>query len=310
MGFRVVVFGFLGLIAAIVIAAAAVARVNVQSGRADRRGARRLALFIGASQLVATLLVMGHAAGFVELFVLPGAFILPVFMAVIAWTLYTALEPYIRRVWPSALISWNRVMDGRYRDVRVARDVLAGFAATGVLNVLDPFINRVAGSTPRGFVARAWHAAASSREVVAGLINSLDTSLMIAFGVVFLFCVIRMLVRRDWIATAVFAVVLGILFGGLAGLTAGSLLFGLIVLINGVVLGWVAVQLVIRFGLVALVAQMLSSSLIGDVVTVSPSAWFATPSFVSLSALVLLTILAAWTCLAAQRTAPVQIVGA
>jgi len=55
----------------------------------------------------------------------------------------------------------------------------------------------------------------------------------------------------------------------------------------------------------ALVAQMLSDALISGVVTVSPSAWYATPSFVSLGAFVLLTILAGWTCFAAQRTAPV-----
>src|SRR2546428_11532842 len=139
-------------------------------------------------------------------------------------------------------------MGGRSRDVRVARGVLVGLAGAGVLDVLDPFVGRMSGSAPRGFGARAWYAAASSREVVAALINSLDTSLMVAFGVVFFFCVIRILVRREKIATALFAVLLGILFGGLAGLTAGNLAFGLIVLINGVVLRWGAGQLGVRLG--------------------------------------------------------------
>src|SRR5438034_5233677 len=124
---------------------------------------------------------MGHVAGFGESLVLLGAFVFPLFIAAIAWTLYTALEPYIRRVWPSALISWNRVIDGRFRDVRVARDFLVGFAAMAILDVLDPFIERATGSTPRGLLARHWYAVASSREIVADLINSLDTSLLMAF---------------------------------------------------------------------------------------------------------------------------------
>ena len=68
--------------------------------------------------------------------------------------------------------------------------------------------------------------------------------------------------------------------------------------------------LVLAFTVGALIAQMLFDTLIGGVVTASPSAWYAVPSLVNHGALVLLTALAEWTCLASRRTASVQIVGA
>ena len=42
------------------------------------------------------------------------------------WVLYLALEPYVRRYWPQAIISWTRVLGGRWRDPLVGRDVLYG----------------------------------------------------------------------------------------------------------------------------------------------------------------------------------------
>ena len=42
------------------------------------------------------------------------------------WVLYLALEPYVRRYWPQAIISWTRVLAGRWRDPLVGRDVLYG----------------------------------------------------------------------------------------------------------------------------------------------------------------------------------------
>ena len=42
----------------------------------------------------------------------------------ILWAAYLALEPYVRRRWPEALIGWNRMLAGRWKDPRVGRDVL------------------------------------------------------------------------------------------------------------------------------------------------------------------------------------------
>ena len=42
------------------------------------------------------------------------------------WVLYMALEPYIRRTYPEALISWSRLVAGNLRNALVGRDILWG----------------------------------------------------------------------------------------------------------------------------------------------------------------------------------------
>ena len=42
------------------------------------------------------------------------------------WTVYLALEPFVRRHWPQVLVSWTNVLSGRFSDPVVGRDVLFG----------------------------------------------------------------------------------------------------------------------------------------------------------------------------------------
>ena len=46
--------------------------------------------------------------------------------AVTIGLIYLALEPYVRRRWPSLIISWNRLLVGDWRDPLVGRDILVG----------------------------------------------------------------------------------------------------------------------------------------------------------------------------------------
>jgi len=34
--------------------------------------------------------------------------------AVVAWVSYFAVEPYVRRFWPQSMISWSRLLGGRF----------------------------------------------------------------------------------------------------------------------------------------------------------------------------------------------------
>jgi len=49
---------------------------------------------------------------------------------------YLAIEPYVRRLWPSVLVSWARLVAGRLRDPIIGRDVLIGAAAGGIFSFL------------------------------------------------------------------------------------------------------------------------------------------------------------------------------
>ena len=67
---------------------------------------------------------------------------------------YLALEPYIRRTWPELLVSWSRLLSGRFTDPLVGRDILVG-TLLGVLHAMlwvglaaSPFFLPVRGLTP------------------------------------------------------------------------------------------------------------------------------------------------------------------
>jgi hypothetical protein len=45
------------------------------------------------------------------------------------YLLYLGLEPFVRKLWPSMLVTWTRVLTGRLRDPLIGRDALLGVAA-------------------------------------------------------------------------------------------------------------------------------------------------------------------------------------
>jgi predicted Ser/Thr protein kinase len=108
------------------------ARRNWIQGRVDRRGALRLA---AARFLLAALAWIGTVHAIPESRMLSLSFqelgdcILG---AGLLWVLYIALEPELRAGWPHSVVTWNRILAGRWKDPQVGAHVLIG-AATGVL---------------------------------------------------------------------------------------------------------------------------------------------------------------------------------
>ena len=67
------------------------------------------------------------------------------------WMLYLAIEPWIRRRWPHAIISWSRLISGQLRDPLVGRDILLGvtFGAVWILIFEFPiFLSPDMGAAP------------------------------------------------------------------------------------------------------------------------------------------------------------------
>lgn len=94
---------------------------NLRLGRGDRRGAVRLSLFILIAGVVSNSLETGNP----QMLVTRGPTLIP-FVAALAWLLYIALEPHLRRVWPETMIGWSRLLSGDIRDPLVGRDLLVG----------------------------------------------------------------------------------------------------------------------------------------------------------------------------------------
>jgi serine/threonine protein kinase len=116
------------LLTGVLAGGALLARRNFRHGRGDREGAFRLAAVMFVLE-IGLWLCRSH---FVLDFQTFGYLILAISSALLwggaMWMLYLAIEPWIRRNWPQAIISWSRLVSGQLRDPVVGRDILFGVA--------------------------------------------------------------------------------------------------------------------------------------------------------------------------------------
>jgi len=105
------------------------ARRNWTLARADRVGAYHIAL---ASFILQAVAWAGHFHPVADLSMLD-LFVASVadwlLGAAVLWFIYLALEPEVRAHWPHAMVTWNRVLAGRWLDAQVGSHILIGAAA-------------------------------------------------------------------------------------------------------------------------------------------------------------------------------------
>lgn len=116
------------------------ARHNLRARRGDVRGA----VVVGISIVI--LYILGHIFGMnveeVGLFSIVAAVMAsnPLGHALVHGVsmalAYLAIEPYVRRLWPSALVSWARLIAGRLKDPIIGRDILVGVAFGALMTLL------------------------------------------------------------------------------------------------------------------------------------------------------------------------------
>jgi hypothetical protein len=214
---------------------------------------------------------------------------------------YLALEPYVRRHWPDALISWTRLVGGRLGDPLVGRDILLG-GATGVLVGLIWQLRYIAPAwfgwpTPTPLSCRL-----SVLQGGAGAIAYLlSPSFLVPSMLGILSLVVLVIVfRRRWIALTVLVVFI-ISVGAFAEIEGfGSDPWsGLVTVVCLSALVILLLVLFVRSGLLAVtVAFFLLSRLRRFPVTLDSSAWYSGTSTLLLLAL---TALTAYACRTAIR---------
>jgi len=182
------------------------ARRNVRMGRGDRRGAFRLALAVGAISFLGWALAADHVASFGEVGMMFDALAYATMVGSVAFMVYLAIEPYVRRIWPDALIAWSRLLDGRVRDPLVGRDVLIGATAGIVVAGLIEFVNWAAvwtGSAipPPSYVGVAW--LTGIRLGLGVHVGIVFSGIVGAVGILFLAVLLSMVFRNRWVAAGV-----------------------------------------------------------------------------------------------------------
>jgi serine/threonine protein kinase len=183
------------------------ARRNYTSGKADVHGALRLASAVFALE-IAIWLCEQH---FVPALTTFGRFVLAVstglFISAGIWMLYLALEPYVRRHWPHAIISWSRLLAGRVRDPIVGRDVLWGVLlamAWGAVIDVGLFLLKREGATPD--LPSLSFISGPSAALSGWLLHILE-AIITTLEFFFVMFLLRVVLRNKWLAAAAFVAI-------------------------------------------------------------------------------------------------------
>jgi tRNA A-37 threonylcarbamoyl transferase component Bud32 len=190
---------------ALMLAAAALAAVNIWAGRGDRRGATRAALFLLILQMAAWVITFRSTGMFGEDFTrLTGAIGRALFGSGLLWLTYLGLEPYIRRFSPDSLIGWTRILSGRWRDPQVGFDVLLGVCAGLAMTLLYAAHNLIppllGGAEPMPLTPADPNVLLGSRFVAGWMLQQVGSA--ISSGMLAVVGVVTLLIvaKRKWAA--------------------------------------------------------------------------------------------------------------
>jgi serine/threonine-protein kinase len=289
-----------GLLTATYILSALLAWYNMRLGRGDRRGA----VTYGVVVFVAYFLYSAANARISESGI--GAFL----AWVVGWDplghasmhalhttlVYLAIEPYVRRVWPRALIGWARLARGRWKDPAVARETLIGIAVPLLGGTLlgggvDVVRLLTGHQVTRLYYDPGW--LGNSARMATEIPHIAALAMFFAMIYYFVLLVLRLLTRRDW---ATIALIVGLpLLGSLrqmAGLLAeGGSVIEIAETLIPVVFITIMVMMMMRFGLIAVITALFVTFLApGIPSTFDMSAFYAPQAMLGMLVLVAMAV--------------------
>jgi serine/threonine-protein kinase len=189
----------------ILIAAGVAAWRNMRLGRGDRKGALRFAVYLGVVRFL-WLLGAHHLPPGQELDLVMSHIAWSSFRVCLIWVFYLALEPYARRLWPHMMISWVRLVGGRWRDPLVGRHVLVGIgfgvACALVIRLVEWLSAGIQVPSPTHDLW-SYESLRGLRHAVVSVLGLHTTNVVYAFYPIVLVLVLRLLLRRTWLAVAI-----------------------------------------------------------------------------------------------------------
>jgi hypothetical protein len=201
------------------------------------------------------------------------------FFGMLTWLLYVALEPYVRRYWPDTLISWSRLLAGKFKDPVVARDVLLGAlfgVASAALEQLQPLVEAWLGKAPqRPLGLNTAYTLEGLKGSIATVLHQASSSFSAALEIFFFFFLLRLVFRRNWLA----ALVMSLLFC-IPSLGAQNRLIDMLFTAP---FFWMYLYILYRFGLVALTVLYFIDQLADNLPLATPlSAWYTEGGLVAM----------------------------
>jgi serine/threonine-protein kinase len=239
-----------------------------------------------------------HVRGFAELGLFVSAVSFAAFGAGWVWALYMAVEPYVRRHWPDALISWTRVLTGQVRNPLVASHVLVGLCLElsflmgygRMLSVIRPEAPPGAPISDAGLQGGAASLGTLAIFAVQGLVY--------VIGFVLIVVLLRLLLRRLWIADTLGSVLLGSLLQTPAVSSEGDLIVRVYFVLNA----WALLWLLRRFGLLAMLVAIQAEFILVSQTPGGLNTWYVGWSLLPWALALSTAGWALWVILSAQRT--------
>ena len=296
LGLRIVQMTLVAMALGLSIAAIFFARRNLRQGRGDRKGALRISVFVFAVAMLSWTVSSHHPPDLFFNFLAGAAAIsFGLLPSVFLWLTYLAVEPYLRRRIPELLIGWARLLEGRFRDPRVGRDILIGALAGTVLALIAHVVNGL--STWFAFQGQttiyANYLVRNGINPLSYLFSVILESVGRAFSLLAVYFVFRVVLRRPALAVAALGIVTLLL--GLGGENAALEIPGAV--LGAVLMTW----LVTRIGLLAVVTMWCFNFLL---FLVAPSfdfsSWYTAYTMPGLVFLVALTLYAFYISLGSQ----------
>jgi hypothetical protein len=261
----------MGLIVFLLTAAAGVwfAIGNLARARGDRQNAWRLACIAFTVGMATFLFRVHFVASLSMVLLIILAISTSLFVAGTLWVLYIALEPYVRRNWPQTIISWTRLMAGRFRDPLVGRDLVSGIVMgmSWILVFEIGLLIRMRGGGAPQFPTQDY--LMGMRQAAGSWLSTLVISILGTLLFFFTLVLLRVLVRNTWLAATLFVA----LFTIPKVLGSDHLIVDILVWATIYAIAAVAV---VRFGLIVLgIASLMANVLLNLPYTLDFSYWYA-----------------------------------
>jgi hypothetical protein len=270
------------------------ARYNLRMGRGDRRGAAKLAATVFLLGMCQWVLRAAHVASPSELDLLGEAVAISMFRGGAIWCFYVGIEPFVRRHWPDSLISWNRLQAGRLHDPLIASHILIGILVGVAILPFGLAWNTVFTSGRSVFLPGTIESLNGAANWTGEVFAVVMFGIFVGVGMLVVIVLLRLMVRRVWIADLLGSAMFGIAVTGpyiypaaADHVFAASLMFAYFWTLR-------------RFGLLALIAATVAGQVTIEL-PMSLASWYAGLSLMAMLILAAGAAWALWVILSAKR---------
>ena len=215
----------------------------------------------------------------------------------IVWLVFLALEPALRARWPHSIVTWNRLLAGKWLDAQVGSHILIGATVGSLLWITAEGYSAWMGPANVLSSGGSLAYAVSTREWIGGHSRVLASALTGGLAIFFSIFGIRTLVRKDAIAAVIAALIFTLASGGLFSAPDWKVQAVIYVAVHSVLM-----FVLLRFGMVTTIAAIFFINSFNAILLGADwNTWFAPAGLATLLLLLGVATFAFWRSLGSRE---------